>query len=216
MQLKHRFHSLDGLRGAGAAIVVVYHLLLVIPAVYDLPSANHPADASAVLWWIYRTPLRILWGGHEAVLMFFILSGLVLTLPAIAAGRGRIAWGAYYLKRLCRLYIPVWASLLLALTLAVAVPRAPGFGSGWMMSHEPVTAHALLYDVSLLFGTTNLNSPLWSLRWEIWFSLLLPFMYGVIKFIRAERYWPFAFALLIAYSAVARTPEVKSALLPHG
>jgi peptidoglycan/LPS O-acetylase OafA/YrhL len=43
--------------------------------------------------------------------VFFVLSGFVLTLPFLS---GRPIWPAYYARRLIRLFLPVWASILLA------------------------------------------------------------------------------------------------------
>lgn len=98
-----RLPALDGLRGVAAVTVLVHHSLLVIPAV-----ASDRASAA----WIVRSPLHLFWAGNEAVYVFFILSGLVLTLPAVR--RGRMRWKPYYPSRLLRLYIPVVASVVLA------------------------------------------------------------------------------------------------------
>jgi peptidoglycan/LPS O-acetylase OafA/YrhL len=64
----------------------------------------------------------------------------------------------------------------------------------------------------LLWGTSNLNSPLWSLRWEIWFSLLLPVAVGLAAAARTARWWPAAIILLAGLSAAAGVPAVASAL----
>lgn len=210
-----RMPALDGLRGVVAVVVVVHHLLLVLPAVSDLVDVDGTGavDASAwsAQWWLTRTPLRLVWAGSEAVLLFFVLSGLVLTLPVLR-GWSRRDWFAYYPRRLVRLYLPVWASVVLALGPALLVTRDEGAESGWLAIHRPPSLRALFFDTTLLFGTSNLNSPLWSLRWEIWFSLLLPVAVGLALLLRAARWWPVAVVGLAAASAAAQLPAVGAAL----
>ncbi|MCZ2836443.1 acyltransferase family protein [Modestobacter sp. VKM Ac-2985] len=207
--------GLDGLRGVAALVVVLTHLLMVVPAISRLYVPDgEPAspDPYSVTWWLYRTPLRVIWSGEEAVLVFFVLSGLVLTLP-VARGASAPEWRTWYPRRLARLYLPVWASLGLALALVALVPRDVTAESSWIAAHTPVTARALQYDVTLLLGNSHLNSPLWSLRWEIWFSLLLPLAVLAVTRVRVGRWWPTAVVVLALCSALGRT-DVAGRLLP--
>nr|WP_281286414.1 acyltransferase [Microbacterium kyungheense] len=166
-----RIASLDGLRGTAALIVLLHHALLTMSgfaAVYwGLPA---PAFAAPFAY----TPLHVVWAGPEAVLVFFVLSGVVLTLPATR--RRSLPWAAYYPSRLIRLYLPVLFAVAFAVLLARLWPRATdGRYSPWVQMHNeaPTVANAL-HNAFLLNGTTWLNSPLWSLQWEVLFSLLLP------------------------------------------
>lgn len=194
-----RLPALDGLRGVAALVVVVFHVLLLSPTLADrgqTPSGVRVDDAS---WWLTHTPLYALWAGPQAVYLFFVLSGFVLTLPALAGG---VRWRAYYPQRLLRLYLPVWGSLLLAVVLAAAVPREPRPAlSGWYDAHIPVQgAGAVLRDALLIFGTDWINSPLWSLRWEVLFSLLLPLY--LLAALRLRRLWALKALLLLVMVAV--------------
>ncbi|WP_374113148.1 acyltransferase family protein [Leifsonia shinshuensis] len=45
-------------------------------------------------------------------------------------------------------------------------------------------------DLLRVRRTSNLNSPLWSLTWEVWFSLLMPLMFVLIRLTRANRCSP--------------------------
>ena len=198
-----RYRSLDGLRGVAALIVVVYHLLQVVPAL----AAAHFVSAAPLFspsWWLEKTPVRLLFAGHEAVLIFFVLSGIVLTLPLRPAGSRPFRWEPYYPRRLARLYLPVWGSLVIALALAVAVPRNTLAASRWVATHRPPTVTAVVKDFFLLIGTSNLDSPLWSLRWEVWFSLLLPVLFMLIRLVRMERWWLGGITLLTVVSALAQ------------
>lgn len=206
-----RYASLDGLRGVAALVVVGYHALLVVPAVSAVYIDKAPPAALTPEWWLYATPLRLLFAGHEAVLVFFVLSGFVLTLPFLVRPPTPRSTLAYYGRRVVRLYLPVWAALLFALALALAVPRDPSVG-GWLGSHHPPTLHDLRQDAVLLFGTSNLDSPLWSLTWEVWFSLLMPLLFVLIRVTRAQRWWWAAIPLLMGLSTLARFDAVRRSL----
>ncbi|WP_203580595.1 acyltransferase family protein [Microbacterium hibisci] len=193
-----RVVSLDGLRGLAALLVVIHHALLTM------------SGFSAVYWglpepWFVtpfaHTPLHVVWAGGEAVLVFFVLSGVVLTLPA---ANGRAArWRAYYPSRLLRLYVPVVAAVLFAVVCALVWPRFVGAEySEWVRAHgEQISPATVVRDMVLLNGTSWLNSPLWSLRWEVVFSLLLPvYVWVAVRF--GRRWWPVIAAGLCAVSAI--------------
>jgi peptidoglycan/LPS O-acetylase OafA/YrhL len=192
-----RIGSLDGLRGVAAAVVLVHHGLLVVPTLSD---GNNGLPIPANRAWLVDTPLHLFWAGGEAVFVFFVLSGFVLTLPALRRAQD---WIAYYPSRLLRLYVPVVASIALALVLFLLVPRTPEPGaSGWLLRHvETITPAGLLGDLTLL-SPTRLNSPLWSLTWEVAFSLLLPLFVLVAKATR-RIWWATAIAALVL-SALGR------------
>lgn len=167
-----RLAGLDGLRGVAALVVLVHHSLLLTPAlmgVYDDPSAPR----SALVQWVSATPLHLLWDGEVAVQVFFVLSGFVLTL---AATRSAHRWGPYYPQRLLRLYLPVCAAVALAAVLRIAVPVGDTTGlSAWLTFHGDVGRAGVLADATLLVGPVGSTmTALWSLRWEVVFSLLLP------------------------------------------
>jgi peptidoglycan/LPS O-acetylase OafA/YrhL len=166
-----RHASLDGLRGLAALAVLLHHALLVVPGTAGLLAEGSTPGSPA--WWAVNTPLHVVWAGNEAVLLFFVLSGFVLALPAT---RRPVAWASYYPKRLVRLYLPVWGSLCLAVALAVLVPRdaEPGRSAYLTARAGASPSEAPRNALLLLDGGQLLNSPLWSLRWEVAFSLLLP------------------------------------------
>ncbi|KRC52115.1 hypothetical protein ASE16_03445 [Leifsonia sp. Root227] len=146
------------------------------------------------------------------MLIFFVLSGFVLTLPLLTHKQTVRSVLAYYGRRILRLYIPVWGAVAFALLLAVVIPRDPTMGSSWMATHVPPTVSAVWHDLVLVLGTSNLDSPLWSLTWEVWFSLLLPVMFVLLKVARVHDWWLGGIALMIALSAISRFPAVLDAL----
>lgn len=201
-----RFTSLDGLRGLAALVVLVHHCLLVSPQLVGAVESGGAAPMDSWVWWATFTPLHLMWAGKEAVYVFFILSGFVLALPFV--GDSRTMWRAYFPKRMVRIYLPVWASLIFAMLMAWTVPRvaSPDFSS-WLNLHEE--APNVLADAFLLRGAGSLNSPLWSLQWEMLFSLLLP-LYVVVA-LRVRRAWLPGLAGLFLIIAIG---NMKYAALP--
>lgn len=207
-----RLTSLDGLRGVAAVVVVLCHALLIVPQMAaSIAKGAEPAPGT-LEWMLLRTPLRVFTMGAEAVMIFFVLSGFVLTLGFIGRRMTPRFVGAYLGRRVLRLYIPVWAAIAFALALAIAVPRDPDAASAWLASHRDPTVATVAKDALLLLGTSNLNSPLWSLTWEVWFSLLLPVLWWLFVVLAVHRWWPVAIVLCIAVSAVADFPVLKDVL----
>jgi peptidoglycan/LPS O-acetylase OafA/YrhL len=167
-----RLTSLDGLRGLAALIVVVHHCALAAPV---LAAQYQVLDPHAPHSWLTFSPVHLVWAGGEAVLVFFVLSGLVLSRPFLTRVRPG-SWLAYYPKRLVRLYVPVVAAVLLAGVVITLVPRTGGADWGWWMTSHVLGADpgVLAHDALLLDGTSWSNSALWSLKYEVLFSLLLP------------------------------------------
>ncbi|MCG7284901.1 acyltransferase [Cellulomonas sp. ACRRI] len=189
-----RLPGLDGLRGVAALVVLVHHSLLLTPAlmaVHDDPAAPR----SALVQVASATPLHLLWEGEVAVQVFFVLSGFVLT---AAATRPSHRWGPYYPQRLLRLYLPVWAAVVLAVALRLAVPAGDTAGlSPWLTYHGDVGRAGVLGDLLLVVGPAGSTiSALWSLRWEVLFSLLLPLF--VVAATRLRHWAPLVLGALAA------------------
>lgn len=192
-----RLTSLDGLPGVAALIVLVHHSLASVPA---LGNVYFGAEAPTGLGWLVHSPLHLIWAGTEAVLVFFILSGLVLTLPAL---RRNYDWRSYFPSRIIRLYVPVIASVTLALIVVTAIPRAKVDGRGeWMERHflSP-NLNDILLDLTLL-KPGWLNGPLWSLHWEVAFSILLPLYLLVATRLRKQVGLTIALSLLTSWFGV--------------
>ncbi len=172
---------LEGLRGIAAMQVVLLHFV----------SAFMP-DTAEHAW----PPLRLLFDGHTAVYVFFLISGAVLT-PSFARPGGFLAKLG---KRLVRLGIPVAAAAVIATMLLALLPDAHLHaarlsGSAWLAmdsSGAPTLVH-LVREIgldSLLLGYReatlftpladhltlmehSLDAPFWSLHLELYGSLLV-------------------------------------------
>lgn len=198
---RSRLSSLDGLRGVAAVVVLLHHSLLVVPAL-AAPYFGQPIEPGLPAL-LVTTPLHLLWAGTEAVYLFFILSGLVLGLSTDSRS---FRWAAYFPSRMVRLYLPVIAAVALAVVVIAIVPRDGDHESVWLARpFDGYPLQAILTDVMLLGGTSTVVSPLWSLQWEVLFSLLLPLYIFVARRISAAVQIPvyLALATLGTYAGVA-------------
>ena len=95
-----RLLALDVLRGIAAFIVVLGHLFLMYPEALRMEIPT----------WLRISVLRVLVNGHASVILFFVLSGYVLSIPFL---RGNAPpYFSYVAKRICRIYIPFAISIL--------------------------------------------------------------------------------------------------------
>ncbi|QYF73755.1 acyltransferase [Cryobacterium sp. PAMC25264] len=222
-----RLVALDALRGVAAVVVLVHHVSMTAPSISAAYSSSANVAIFSTGWWATLSPLKIFFAGPEFVLVFFVLSGFVLVLaplrrwpwmqpdahpaagtqipvapPAHSAGYD---WLAYYPRRVIRLAIPVLVSVGLAAVWIALVPRSVDANAGaWMAKQGDAGLGIgnLLREASIVgyTGRPDVNPPLWSLAWEMWFSLLLPI--GVILAV-ATRRWTLAWvAVLLATSTI--------------
>src|SRR5579859_1562974 len=99
------FIHLDMARGLAALAVLLGHLRSFVFVSYgDLPS-HTPLDT--LVWLVTGF-------GHQAVMIFFVLSGFFITRSIVVDDRGRgFSWPIYLTKRLTRLWIVLVPCLML-------------------------------------------------------------------------------------------------------
>jgi peptidoglycan/LPS O-acetylase OafA/YrhL len=191
-----RLTALDGLRGLAAVVVLFHHALYTNADFPGAPGAGH-APVGSAMWWISYTPLKLATAGVVSVIVFFVLSGLVVTLPVVR--RRGFDWVAYFPRRVVRLMVPVAASVVLAAAWVAAIPQVSPQPSGTWLSSSSTPNFSWEYIVKaidLLGGDGQINNPLWSLRWELAFSLLLPVF--AIAALAVRKWWIGGLALACA------------------
>lgn len=163
----------------------VRHLVLI-----DYRSVTHPGLATRLLY--------VLTGlGHEAVVVFFVISGLLV--GGTTLDRWRTTGpepAAYLVARVSRLYTVLLPALVVGLCWdrwglhafdAAGLYSAPeAYRTG---SLQPVTPGAvglstflgnLLMLQGIATGTLGSNSPLWSLAYEWWYYCLYAALLGCL------------------------------------
>lgn len=196
-----RYSELDALRGLAALSVVLRHLVNVFPR-----------DAYPVAELLVKAPTRILFAGHEAVLLFFLLSGFVLAASILSSGPN---YPTFIRRRVCRIYPPYAAAVGLAAfgALCFAGPRE-GVSAWFAMTwNEPVTPTLLSEHLLLVgrFDTAQLNTAFWSLVYEMRISLIFPLL---LLFTLHAPAWAVAIAAAGATAAAAGTSPYEADWLP--
>ncbi len=142
---------------------------------------------------VWLKPLYLLSGyGHQAVMVFFVLSGYLVGGTVIRASRdGRWSWGDYLLRRGTRLYIVLIPALLLTLCWdygegirsAGVTPNGDtgvaNIRSETIREHTSVAAFAgnLAFLQKVMVPPLGSNTPLWSLANEFWYYLVFPLLW---------------------------------------
>jgi peptidoglycan/LPS O-acetylase OafA/YrhL len=137
-------------------------------------------------------PLRALYFvtgfGHQAVMVFFVLSGFLISSSVIHSyASGRWSWREYAINRSSRLYVVLIPGLLLGLLwdkLGSTLFSATGLYShpleafGGAIARNQMTLGSftgnLFFLQTILCPTFGSNGPLWSLANEFWYYVLFP------------------------------------------
>ena len=198
-----RLDQLDAVRGLAALVVVVGH----IGVFTDSSILGSRAFA--------LSPLHLIEAGNSAVVVFFVLSGLVLTIPVLRSRRDHVSsralWSPYYPRRLVRLYLPSWGALALGFALvtwASTVVHAPP-GSPIALASAAPSLRDLAHGVVFLSGSGTIDPPLWSLSLEVIASLALPLVIVLVLATRPRTPWKLLIVLLLS-------PLVCAASLQNG
>lgn len=164
-----RFLALDAIRGIASLCVVVWHCYNALTN-----------DMRAQLGWFTTTPLRIFLNGDAAVIVFFVLSGYVLSLPYLSGQPPR--YGHFCVRRFCRIYLPFAVAILAAALIYSATDRSPIPGEAiwlnalWLpgsLGLDVLVRHLLMVgtvDAVMLDGST------WTLVHELRISLIFPLL----------------------------------------
>lgn len=174
-----RLPSLDGLRGVAALSVVFGHAVLLWPVFWHAYEVSTWAasDAPLAVKLLTYTPLHALRASKEAVAIFFVLSGLVLTLP-ILNGR-QTPYPSYLTRRAFRLLPVFWLAMALSVALvgwSAAYPQPTG--SAWLSNfwQKQVTLKDLILTLTCVSLATDVDPPTWTLIHEIRISIIFPLL----------------------------------------
>lgn len=123
--------------------------------------------------WLFATPLRVLVAGPPAVILFFVLSGLVLA-PSARLGRKYLP---YIISRCTRIWVPFATSILIAVGLCRLLGQGPlQRATGWFNYSwsDPVSIVLVLQHLAMTGAKDTLNNPAWSLFHEMRIAFILP------------------------------------------
>ncbi len=132
------------------------------------------------------TPLHLFVNGRAPVILFFVLSGFVLSLSLEGA---RSFYAQFAARRLCRIYLPFAAVILISAILCWVSPSIPALAGSWAgrtWSEDASGGLVLRHLLMPVMGVDlTLDRPGWSLVHEIRISLLFPLLWLAVR--RAPR-----------------------------
>lgn len=202
-----RLHQLDGLRGLAACSVVVFHYFQLLggSSVAGYKAAHH------IIQTLGDTPLGILWEGHAAVVLFFVLSGFVLCL---LLENTELSYGAYIARRIARLYVPYAAAIAAGIAAEWLLYNSPLPGLGdWINKFWswPITLASIWHHAVFLisFNFNRYDFTIWTLVHEMRISLVFPIIFLLVYRLR----WWMALAPFVLITASVDTVRL---LAVHG
>lgn len=176
------FFYMDAMRAVLALVVAFGHIWALLIRDY------RPADDL-----IAEACYFVAGFGHQAVILFFVLSGFWITRSVVRHAERGWSWCGYLIERLSRLAIVLVPTLILGGSLdAIGVfglqsPTHLGQTDTYVLRKDVVLAlspTALLGNLAFLqifvppFGT---NGPLWSVSYEFWFYIWFPALWLLFR-----------------------------------
>ncbi|WP_316153682.1 acyltransferase [Cupriavidus sp. BIC8F] len=183
--LKKRDHNpwLDLFRGIAALLVCMGHTRNALWIDY--------AAISDTMLWHYPVYLVTSFG-HQAVIVFFVLSGYLVGGGVLAKGPD-FSWLEYSVARLVRLWTVLVPALIFTaicdyLTLRMHPTAFDGaLVSRWQSGPESLVGFSweafvgnILFLQTVKVPVYGSNAPLWSLAYEFWYYLLFPLVAAVL------------------------------------
>lgn len=146
-------NNLEALRAIAAIYVFFHHTL------YNFEIL----DKSSILW-------RLFSFGQEAVIIFFLLSGYVITL---SMDKNNYTFKTYFKHRLLRIYSVVFIAYLVSFVTYVLILKNPfpEFKTtifNLFMLQDKISFNLGNFAIEPIFN----NQPLWSLTYEWWFYMI--------------------------------------------
>jgi len=139
---------------------------------------------------------------HDAVMIFFVLSGFIIYYSTSTRAS---TWQQYAVARLARIYSVAVPSVVFCTALALWLSLQSWFVPADLSSYTPVSWWHTLSTLLFLNeswtneATLSLNSPYWSVCYEVWFYII----FGIWYFARGRLRW-----LLLAGSGTIAGPAI--------
>jgi peptidoglycan/LPS O-acetylase OafA/YrhL len=151
--------GLDLLRGLAAILVLVDHWRNLFFVQFHALGAHR---------WFFAVPYVLTAAGHQAVVIFFVLSGFLIggTIRH-AFDRGQWSWASYLTHRLVRL----WVVLLPGLMLCLLWDK---LGGGAGTDTATTFIGNMFFVQGVIVPAFGSDGPLWSIANEFWYYVLFP------------------------------------------
>jgi peptidoglycan/LPS O-acetylase OafA/YrhL len=168
--MDRRIEQLDSIRGLAAFSVFMSHMPLAALAVPAL--LTHLYKASGII------------NGHGAVMLFFVLSGFVLSIPFLH--KPDMDYFPYLVKRFFRIYVPYIFAISFAIALSQLLLPFKISGLSVFLDNSWKTALnlSLIWEHIYFIGnihSDSFNGVIWSLIHELRISIIFPFVVLLVR-----------------------------------
>lgn len=174
--LNQRLTALDSLRGIASLAVLIHHYVESLPIKSNFYRT------------IKNTPLHGFWDGGAAVMLFFVLSGFVLSVPYRDKPFKLLS---FYTKRWFRIYPAYALSIVVAVVLKEFLFRPAGMAPYtnwvkffWTWDFSQNGIKETIKALSLIirdFDANLINPVVWSLVLEMQMSMIFPFLIVLVR-----------------------------------
>lgn len=163
----HKYHTLDSLRGIAALMVCSWHYYLI----------NNPLDIL-----INIKPWLFFNAGSESVLLFFTLSGFVLSSMLNNEFQNHFQYKKYLIRRWLRIYpafyFAIFLSIIIFLVLRPAnidhlTPWFNSYANGDINIQMIIRSLVLIHDLD----HNSFDNVVWSLTIEMLISIIFPLIF---------------------------------------
>lgn len=178
--MTRKIPELDGVRGLAAIMVIVFHI------------NQKTAPDGFLLKMMHKTGTL----GQTGVILFFVLSGFLITGILLATKNSRNYFSTFYLKRSLRIFPLYYLSLMIFLIIIplLETGRAIPFSESWYF-------WVYLQNIAITFKGANIEpGHFWSLAVEEHFYFLWPFLVYMLS----EKNLVKAIGLIIALGFAVR------------
>jgi peptidoglycan/LPS O-acetylase OafA/YrhL len=187
-------YAAEGLRGLAAVNVFFAHFFLAffpLGFVHFFPWVAQPGAQGGITEKLLSLPfLSALWNGRFPVCIFFVLSGYVLTRGFLRTGDASILRSLAF-RRYFRLGIPIFASVMLAFTLArfglYSIDPTVALTKSQWLARLSISDLSLMHALKdgiwgvIFLGHDQFNTVFWTMRTEFIGSMAI-FAYRLLAF----------------------------------
>ena len=197
--------ELDGLRCLAIVFVLVWHASLRAARYLDHAAApgEHPGN-----WYAYFPH------GEVGVILFFFISGFVVSQPFLLRPRDQWKVGGFYRRRIMRIYSPYLIAITLCFVVLGLVGHVPTDANAFERSSVPLSQSflaSLFYLHGVIFDApSRLNPPMWSLEIEVAFYAVLPPLMMLYARAKARRVRMVALGVFILAAVIASSLLISS------
>src|ERR1700733_427874 len=197
LDARHHIDELQSLRGVAALIVAVSHM----SSIYSLPP-------------MVRIAIDAICNAHASIIVFFVLSGYVLTGSLLRRGLSWPSVKGFYVGRLFRLLPALWVASAVSAVFLLLFPHRmihPAI-TNWFMLYLPSFPREPQLILAALAIDRSLIMPVWTIFIELMGSAIMPLLVA-ISLMKTRLFSWILFAMGVAAYTLVNAPHRLNSLV---